>query len=64
MRIGALPACRGGQPVVQRGRNALKVIAASAFCESARGETDRKPNRSSEKWQSQRPPAHEKGNAF
>ena len=64
MRIGALSACRGGQPVVPRGRNALKVIATSAFCESARDQKDRKHKRSPEKWQSQRRPAHEKGNTF
>ena len=64
MRIGALPASRGGWPVLRRRGYAFKMIAAGACCESARGQKDRIPKRSPDKWQSQRPPAHEKGNAF
>ena len=38
MRIGALPACRGGWPVLRRQRYAFKMIAAGACRESARGQ--------------------------
>ena len=64
MRIEALSACRGGWPMLLRQRDAFKMIAAGACCESARDQKDRKPKRSPEKWQSQRRPAHEKGNTF
>ena len=102
MRIEALSACRGGWPMLLRQRDAFKMIAAGACCESARdqkeallanasdaldkcrtskssftdvrrfpsllfarrAQKDRKPKRSPEKWQSQRRPAHEKGNTF
>ena len=43
MRIGAPPACRGVQPMLLRRCDAFKMIAAGAFCESARGQIDCKP---------------------
>ena len=43
MRIEALSACRGGWPMLLRQRDAFKMIAAGAFCESARGQKDCKP---------------------
>ena len=38
MRIGALPACRGGWPVSLRRRDAFKMIAAGACYKRARGQ--------------------------
>ena len=38
MRIGALPACRGGWPVSLRQRYAFKMIAAGDCCKRARGQ--------------------------
>ena len=35
MRIGALPACRGVQPMLLRGCDAFKMIAGGAYCASA-----------------------------
>lgn len=43
MRIGALPACRGVQPMLLRRRDDFKMIAAGACCASARDQKDRKP---------------------
>ena len=67
MRIGVLPACRGGQPVLLRRRDAFKMIAASACCASARGQKHCKPaqhtRQSLEKWQSQRRTAPARGHA-
>ena len=67
MRVAALPACRGGQPVLLKRRDTCKMIAASACCKSAGGQKDREPaqhtRRSPEKRQSQHRTAPEKGNA-
>ena len=38
MRIGALPACRGVQPMLLRGCDAFKMIAGGAYCTSAKGQ--------------------------
>ncbi len=53
-----------GAAGVAEAARCFKMIAAGACCESARDQKDRKPKRSPEKWQSQRRPAHEKGNTF
>ena len=63
MRIGALPACRGGWPVSLRQRYAFKMIAAGAFYTSAGGQkvlklakrTQAKPSRA------QKPPRRNLG---
>ena len=38
MRIGALPACRGVQPMLLRGCDAFKMIAGGAWLASAGGQ--------------------------